>query len=230
VTCSAALNFSPQCGLINTLTNNLVEATITSTENEWPRQSTFHYTEQRIYFTRLTFNVRDTATPDYLSSLISNRVAGTRMSVRSSTRSLMANLRTNTVCACRSFSVRAPVVRNSLPPDIQSCSCSQLLSLNWRNFYFVDPMTSGWWQNTSESSDYMALYELIYLLTYTHLFTHFMNWYTCNYIIWAAILDFWLQVSSGSVADCSTESFDPGNIGYRRQNIIPSWSEFLTIV
>jgi len=70
----------------------------------------------------LTFNVRLTETPAYLNSLSSNRVTASRMSIRSSTRPLMAAPRTNTVCASRSFSVCAPVVWNSLPPEIQSCS------------------------------------------------------------------------------------------------------------
>jgi len=74
----------------------------------------------------LTFNVRLTATPAYLNSLISNRVTASRMSLRSSTdRSLMAVPRTKTVCASasRSFSACVPGVWNSLPPDIQLCSC-----------------------------------------------------------------------------------------------------------
>jgi len=35
----------------------------------------------------------------------------------------------------------------------------------------------------------------------------------CNYIISAAILDFWLPVSFGSVTDSTVEKFDPENIG-----------------
>jgi len=38
-------------------------------------------------------------------------------------------------------------------------------------------------------------------------------WCTCNYIISAAILDFWLPVSSGSATDGTVEKFDPENIG-----------------
>ena len=44
------------------------------------------------------------------NSLISNRVSGTRMSLRSPTRSLMTIPRINTVYASRSFSVCVPVV------------------------------------------------------------------------------------------------------------------------
>jgi len=36
---------------------------------------------------------------------------------------------------------------------------------------------------------------------------------TCNYKISAAILDFWLPVSSGRVNDSTTEMFDPENMG-----------------
>jgi len=78
----------------------------------------------------LTFNVRLTATPAYLNSLISNRVTSTRMSLRSSTRFLMAVPRTKTVCVSRYFSVCAPVVWNSHPPKIQSCSCLKTLNQN----------------------------------------------------------------------------------------------------
>jgi len=37
----------------------------------------------------------------------------------------------------------------------------------------------------------------------------YISWATCNYNILAAILDFWLQVSSGSVTDSTIERFDP---------------------
>jgi len=40
-----------------------------------------------------------------------------------------------------------------------------------------------------------------------------ISWDTCNYIILAAILDFWLPVSSGSVTDSTNEKFDPENMG-----------------
>jgi len=59
----------------------------------------------------LTFNVRLTATPAYLNSLIINHVTASRMSLRSLTRSLMAVPRTNTVCASRSSSVCGTVFR-----------------------------------------------------------------------------------------------------------------------
>jgi len=36
---------------------------------------------------------------------------------------------------------------------------------------------------------------------------------TCSYIIYAAIWDFWLPVSSGSVTDSTIKTFDPENIG-----------------
>jgi len=84
----------------------------------------------------LTFNMRLTATPAYLNSLISNRVTASRMSLRSSTRSLMAVPRTNNVCASRSFSVCAPVVWNSLPPEIQLCSCLKTFKSKLKTFLF----------------------------------------------------------------------------------------------
>jgi len=41
----------------------------------------------------------------------------------------------------------------------------------------------------------------------------YICWDTCNYIISAAILDFWHPVSSGSVTDSTVKTFDPENIG-----------------
>jgi len=41
----------------------------------------------------------------------------------------------------------------------------------------------------------------------------YISWDTCNYFISAAILDFWLPVSSGSVTDSTIEKFDPENMG-----------------
>jgi len=40
-----------------------------------------------------------------------------------------------------------------------------------------------------------------------------ISWYTCNYIISAAILDFWLSVSSVSATDSTIQKFDPENMG-----------------
>jgi len=93
-----------------------------------------------------TFNVRLMAKPAYLNNLISNRVTASRMSLRSSTRSLMAVPRTNTVCASRSFRVWTPVVWNSLPLEIQLCSClktvkSKLKTLLFRRAFNSWPVT-----------------------------------------------------------------------------------------
>jgi len=41
----------------------------------------------------------------------------------------------------------------------------------------------------------------------------YISWYTYNYIISAAILDFWLPVSSGSFTDSTIGKFDPENTG-----------------
>jgi len=41
----------------------------------------------------------------------------------------------------------------------------------------------------------------------------FISWDTRDDIISAAILDFWLPVSSGSVTDSTIETFDPENMG-----------------
>jgi len=41
----------------------------------------------------------------------------------------------------------------------------------------------------------------------------YISWDTCNYIISAAILDFWLPILSGSVTDSTIEQFDPENMG-----------------
>jgi len=41
----------------------------------------------------------------------------------------------------------------------------------------------------------------------------YISWNTCNYIISADILDFWLLISSGSVTDSNIEKFDPENMG-----------------
>jgi len=41
----------------------------------------------------------------------------------------------------------------------------------------------------------------------------YISWDTCNYTISAAILDFWLPVSSGNVTDSTIEKFEPENMG-----------------
>jgi hypothetical protein len=64
---------------------------------------------------------------------------GTRMSLRSSTRSLMTVLMTNTVCAHRAFSVCAPVLWNSR--TFNYVTVKNLLNKNWIHFYFIMPLT-----------------------------------------------------------------------------------------
>jgi len=94
--------------------------------------------EHRVTYklTALTFNVWLTATPAYLNSLISNRVTASRMLLRSSTCSLTAVPRTNTVCASCSFSVCSPVVWNSLPSDIQLCRCLKTCKSKLKTYLF----------------------------------------------------------------------------------------------
>jgi len=41
----------------------------------------------------------------------------------------------------------------------------------------------------------------------------YRNWDTFNFVFSAAILDFWLPVSSDSVSDGAIETFSPDNIG-----------------
>jgi len=125
------------CGAAATETNSRgAPSAVTSMA---ARQTSGDLQAGRSYF---TFNVRLTETPAYLNSLISNRVNASRMSLRSSTRSLMAVPtlmavpRTKTGCASRSFSVCAPVVWNSLPPEIQSCSCLKTFQSKLKTFLF----------------------------------------------------------------------------------------------
>ena len=70
----------------------------------------------------LTYKVRATSTPHYLNNLLSHRITGTRMALRSASRALLTIPVTRTVCASRAFSVCAPVnIWNSLPTDLQLC-------------------------------------------------------------------------------------------------------------
>jgi len=50
----------------------------------------------------------------------------------------------------------------------------------------------------------------------------YISWYTCNYIISAAILDFRRLVSFGSVTDSTIEMFDPEKIGVAHLNFVAS--------
>ena len=57
----------------------------------------------------LTYKVHATSTPRYLNSLLSHRVTGTRMALRSASRALLTIPVTRTVCASRAFSLCSPV-------------------------------------------------------------------------------------------------------------------------
>jgi len=78
----------------------------------------------------------------------------------------MAVPRTNTVCSSRSFSVCAPVVWNSLPPDIQLCCCLKTFKSKLKTFLFRRAFAFDRSQSASATSDFMALYKWFYLLTY----------------------------------------------------------------
>jgi len=116
VSCSAAATETNSCGTPSAVTSLAA------------RRTSGDLQAGRSYVQRVT--------PAYLNSLISNRVTASKMSLRSSTRSLMAVPRTNTVCASRSFSVCAPVVWNSLPPYIQLRSCLKAFKSKLKTFLF----------------------------------------------------------------------------------------------
>jgi len=50
----------------------------------------------------------------------------------------------------------------------------------------------------------------------------YISWYTCNHKIWAAILDFWLPVLSGSATDSTIEKFDPENMRVAVRILFPA--------
>jgi len=57
-----------------------------------------------------------------------------------------------------------------------------------------------------------AINEIYKLISFFELIMY-ISGDTCNYIISAAIWDFWLPISSGSVTDSTIEMFDPKNMG-----------------
>jgi len=70
----------------------------------------------------------------------------------------------------------------------------------------------------TQASNSINIFYYVFCLTENvvlplKLFSYHISWYTCNHIISAAILDFWLSVSSGSVTDSTIERFDPENMG-----------------
>ena len=107
----------------------------------------------------LTYKVRATSTPKYLDDLISNRVTGTRMSLRSASRALLTVPFTRTVCASRAFRVCAPIVWSRLPADLQFCDCFKTFK-NFKTFLYIAALSTfvtNRSQSASESSDFTAL-------------------------------------------------------------------------
>ena len=70
----------------------------------------------------LTYKVRAMSTPHYLNSLLSHRVTGSRMALRSASRALLIIPVTRTIFASHAFSVCAPVVWN-MPAGLHLCDC-----------------------------------------------------------------------------------------------------------
>jgi len=71
----------------------------------------------------LEIKTRATSTLDYLSDLISARISGPRMLLRSASCTFIAIPSTRTELARWVFSMQAPVVWNSLQESMQSCDC-----------------------------------------------------------------------------------------------------------
>ena len=65
----------------------------------------------------LTYKVEVSNTPDYLSRLLSERIASASMSLRSSERTLLHPKFTRTNYGNRAFSASAPAIWNNLPAD-----------------------------------------------------------------------------------------------------------------
>jgi hypothetical protein len=105
-----------------------------------PLLHTLHWLplKQRIHYklATLAYKIRDTSTPDYLSDLIPARTTGTRMSLRSASRTLLTVPSTRTAMASRAFSVCAPVVWISLPESVQSCNCFKTFKTGRKTFVF----------------------------------------------------------------------------------------------
>jgi len=85
---------------------------------------------------------------------------------------------------------------------------SYLLPVSGRRLCFMTYPDIG--QYSQYSTCFMALKTCYYLWNCVAIM--YLSWFTCNYKISAAILDFWLPVSSGSVTDSTIEKFDPKNM------------------
>ena len=82
---------------------------------------------QRIEYklTILTFKVKTTNTPDYLSRLLMESTSTTSMTLRSASRTMLRPKVTRTCYGVRAFSASAPEIWNALPADLNfSDSCN----------------------------------------------------------------------------------------------------------
>ena len=82
----------------------------------------------------LTFKVKSTGQPEYLSSLL-NDYAPTR-TLRSAHAQTLIVPRTRTVLAERRFSVAAPTIWNSIPLNIRQSSTVQSFKSHLKTYYF----------------------------------------------------------------------------------------------
>src|SRR5664279_1425116 len=92
--------------------------------------------EQRIHYklSLITFRVRTTSTPQYLSRLLSTRVCS--RTLRSSSASLLTVPRFKTELARRAFRIAAPEIWNDLPVTVQTSQTLAIFKSRLKTFLF----------------------------------------------------------------------------------------------
>ena len=143
--CNAVLHGAPQknIAVLQRAQNNLARVMLQRPKNAHvtPLLKSLHWlpVDQRIRYklVLLTYKVKVSRTPDYLSKLKSEWTTFTSMSLRSSSRTLLRPKLTRTNSGDRAFSASAPLIWNDLPADFNFFNSVHILKKWLKTFLFA---------------------------------------------------------------------------------------------
>src|SRR5258706_390485 len=128
--------------VLQRLQNNMARVVLRTTKfsHATPLLQQLHWlpVKQRISFKLavLTYKVRSTSPPLYLSSLLSDRPASCSMTLRSACRPVLQVDNARTVYGSRAFHIAAPTVWNRLPVDVIRSPSIMVFKKHLKTFLF----------------------------------------------------------------------------------------------
>ena len=182
--CNAVLHGVPlkNVAVLQRVQNNLAQVVFQKpkTAHETPLLKSLHWlpVDKRIQYKMIlmTYKVKVSKTPDYLSRLISERTSSASMTLRSSSRTLRRPKFTRTNYGGRGFSASAPAIWNDLPADFNFSDSLNIFKKRLKTFFqlcFPITFQTGSYIHVSVSPDFMTCKITVYYYYYYYFFFFF---------------------------------------------------------